>query len=158
MLAHRLLGDRGEFVEFFVDPITDAPVARRENVRGEKGVVVAASVQRLPIISPLAEIILDHPIWVRTTDDTLFPAPQPAGYGPSWGYTGSGPGTLALLIDALLTDISASAPNGIDGAPSGLERLCQFKLPRGTVLTRAQLEAARRGHLPDLPDPLPEEP
>src|SRR5262249_45781964 len=29
MLAHRLLGNRDEFVEFLVDPITDAPVARR---------------------------------------------------------------------------------------------------------------------------------
>lgn len=95
---------------------------------------------------------MDDPIWIRTADGTIYPAPQSAGFGPSWGYTGSGPGTLALLIDTLLTDITAPAPDDINGAPESLELLTQRRLPRSTVLTREQLEAARRGLLPNIPE------
>jgi hypothetical protein len=154
--AHRLLGNQ-DHDETFVDPLTDTPVVRLKNWRSnEPDTLLTASVQRLPTLSPLAELVLDDPIWVRTADGNLYPAPQPAGYGPSWGYTGSGPGTLALLIDALLNDISAAAPNAISGGPAGLEQLCQRRLPHGTILTREQLEAARRGLLPDLPEEHPD--
>jgi hypothetical protein len=126
--------------EAMIDPATDAPVLKHISGR-----MTAAIPQRLPATSPLAELILADPVWIRTADRTIYPAPRGAYYGLSWGYSGSGPGALALLVDALLDDINAKAPAGIDGAPAGLEELFTRKLPKDTVLTRAQLEAARRG-------------
>lgn len=123
-----------------IDPETDAPVWRHLD-----GTFTAAMPQRLPAAAPLTELILAGPIWIRTADGKLYPAPRDSSTGISWGYHGSGPGTLALLIDALLTDINAKAPDNINGAPAGLEELFSRKLPDGTLLTRAQLEAARRG-------------
>lgn len=35
---------------------------------------------------------------IRTDDDNLYPAPYHSSYGPSWGYGGTGPATLAALI------------------------------------------------------------
>lgn len=43
-------------------------------IRDGHGDLLAAIPQRLPATSPLAELILDHPIWVRTEDSTLYPA------------------------------------------------------------------------------------
>jgi hypothetical protein len=126
-----------------VDPETDAPV-----VREPSGELVAAIPQRLPAHAPLAELILDGPIWVRTADGMLYPAPRDACYGINWGYAGSGPGTLALVVSALLDDITAKAPGDINDGPPGLEALFSRSLPDGTVLTRRQLEAARRGAPP----------
>jgi hypothetical protein len=101
--------------------------------------------QRLPTTSPMAELILDRPVWVRTEDGKVYPAPQDAYYGTSWGYAGSGPAALALMIHRLLDDITAQAADDIGGAPPTLELLTQVDLPEGTVLTREQLEAAREG-------------
>lgn len=132
--------------EVLVDPETDAPVIRRRD-----GSMLAATPGRLPTASPLAEIVLEGPVWVRTEDGTLWLAPHHHYYGLSWGYSGSGPGSLALLIHRLLDDISAPPADAAVGAEDGLEELTQMKWPEGTVLTRAQLEAARRGDLPDPP-------
>jgi hypothetical protein len=83
---------------------------------------------------------------VRTEDGTLYPAPKDKYYGLSWGsYAGSGQGSLALLISRLLEDINARGADSLAGAPDGLEKLTQMDWPPGTVLTRAQLEAARDG-------------
>lgn len=125
--------------EVLVDPETDAPAVRKPD-----GMLEAAIPQRLPAASPLAELILEGPIWVRTEDGLLYPAPRDHYYGLSWGYNGSGPGTLAMLAHRLLDDINAEA-SGPAGAPDGLEDLMEKKWPMGTVLTRAQLNAARRG-------------
>jgi hypothetical protein len=121
-----------------VDPETDAAV-----IRDEHGKLHAAIPQRLPATSSLAELILDHPIWVRTQDGTLYPAPKDHYFGLNWGYSGSGPGALAVLADRLLTDINAVAADTINGAPEGLAQLMRKKWPMGTVLTRLQLETAR---------------
>jgi hypothetical protein len=45
-----------------------------------------------------------------------------------------------VLAHRLLSDINADTANG---APAGLERLMKRVWPKGTILTRAQLEAAR---------------
>lgn len=67
-------------------------------------------------------------------------------WGLSWGYPGSGPGSLALLISPeLLDNITARGADNATGAPAGLEKLTQIDWPPGTVFTRAQLEAARDG-------------
>jgi hypothetical protein len=133
-----------------VDPLTDSPVA----VPADEGEPIRASApNRLPTTSPLAELILEHPIWIRTADGTLYPAPYDRYYGLSWGYGGTGPATLAELIRALLDDITAygAGSTEADHPPEGLLTLVRHKWPAGTVLTRDQLEAARDGH-PDIPE------
>jgi len=123
-----------------IDPATDAPAVLLPN-----GEIKTAVPQRLATISPLAELILDDPIWVRVEDGTLYLAPKHHYFGLSWGYGGSGPGSLALLIHRLLDDITAPAADHVNGAAEGLEKLTQRDWPAGTVLTRVQLEAARDG-------------
>lgn len=135
-------GDR----EAFVDPECDAPVVRKDN-----GKLLVAVPQRLPTTEPLTEVILDTPIWVRTEDGTLYPAPRNEYFGLSWGYGGSGPGSLALLIHRLLVDTTAPGADDINGAPDGLEELTQLDWPHGTVLSREVLEAARDGRPYDKP-------
>ncbi len=133
-----------------IDPATDAPALRTTSRDGER--ILLASPQRLPATSPLAELILDEPIWVRTSDGTLYPAPQDAYFGLSWGYGGTGPACLADMIDRLLRDITAPGADLSESPPDSLVRLTGLKLPAGTVLTRAQLEAARGGTwFPDAP-------
>lgn len=127
-------------VEFLLDPETDAPV-----VRTADGTLLAAIPQRLPAHTPLAEVVLDEPIWIRVQDGTLYLAPEHNYFGMSWGYGGSGPGSLAVLLHRLLDDITAPAADGASGAPPGLDTFTQIKHPRGTVFTREQLEAARDG-------------
>jgi hypothetical protein len=53
-----------------VDPRADAPA-----VLVDDGTAVGAVPQRLPATSALAEVILDKPIWIRTADGNLYPAP-----------------------------------------------------------------------------------
>jgi hypothetical protein len=132
--------DRDHVLVPMIDPATDIPVAVPADEHGEAR---ALAPQRLPTTSPLAEVILDHPIWIRTADGTLYPAPLDRHAGLNWGYGGTGPGTLAALVYRLLVDITAPAARSIDQAPDGLTRLFQRKMPAGTVLTRQQLEAAR---------------
>jgi hypothetical protein len=133
-----------------VDPLTDSPVAVPTN---EDEHILASAPNRLPTTSPLAELILEHPIWIRTADGTLYPAPYHSYYGLSWGYGGTGPATLATLIWALLNDITAygADPTETHHTPDGLFKLVRHKWPDGTVLTRDQLEAARDGH-PEMPE------
>lgn len=145
--AHQVLGVQPDDTTM-VDPATDAPAIVCPDPRpGHPGEIVAAIPQRLPATSPLAELILDDPVWVRTADGTLYPAPRDAHYGLSWGYGGTGPMTLACLVDRLLDDINApgAEPSGRDSrpAPEGLLRLLRTDHPHGTVLTRERLLAAR---------------
>ena len=127
-------------VETLTDPATDAPVVRETD-----GTLRAAVPQRLPATSPLQELILDRPVWVRTADGTLYLAPRDHYWGLAWGYSGSGPGALAVLAGRLLQNVNTGpADNPVD-APEGLYALMREKWPVGTVLTRAQLETARDG-------------
>jgi hypothetical protein len=139
--AFEIPGRRDRLVaEYLVDPETDAPVFRTDT-----GLLVAAVPQRLPAQSPLAEVVLGDPIWVRVQDGTLYIAPEHNYYGMAWGYSGSGPGTLALMLHRLLDDINAPAANDLAGAPDTLEEFTQIDWPDGTVFTREELLAAREG-------------
>ncbi|MDT7787220.1 MAG: hypothetical protein QOF58_5639 [Pseudonocardiales bacterium] len=142
--VYQRLGDGEE--DAFVDPECDAPVVRKRD-----GTVLVVVPQRLPTTEPLAEVVLDLPIWIRTADGTLYPAPRNHYYGLNWGYGGSGPGALAVLIHRLLHDITAPGVDNLNEAPLGLYELTELKWPRGTVLTRAVLEAARDGLPYDRP-------
>ncbi|HEX4099559.1 MAG TPA: hypothetical protein VHY21_03320 [Pseudonocardiaceae bacterium] len=133
--------DRDGRCETLIDPETEALVVREPD-----GFLLATIPQSVPNFTSLAEVIFDRPIWVRTEDGTLYPAPKDSYWGLNYGYPGgAGPGALALLIYRLLDDINARGADNATGAPAGLEELTQIKWPRGTVFTRAQLEAARDG-------------
>jgi hypothetical protein len=136
--ATEVLDPRATAADVLVDPETDAVAVRHADGR-----LIAAIPQRLPATSPLAQLILDQPIWVRTQDGTIYPAPKDHYYGLSWGYRGSGPGALAVMVYRLLSDFNAVAADTATGAPEGLVRLMRKKFDRGTILTRAELEAAR---------------
>lgn len=130
-----------------IDPETDIPVAIPPSTDES---IHALATNALPTVSPLAELVLEEPIWVRTEDGTLFPAPYHSYYGLSWGYSGTGPRTLATLVSALLDNITAPGVEPASRPPAGLFELFQHEWPSGTVLSRAQLEAARDGR-PDIP-------
>lgn len=131
----------------YQDPATGAPVARN---RDDTYRTVAA--QRLPTLSPLAEVVMSSAVWVRVADGTLYLAPRSPSRGLSWGYSGTGPTNLARLTEHLIDDITAN-PADIRGRPSeGLRALMTTKWPAGTVLDRDLLESARRGERWDHPN------
>ena len=102
----------------------------------------------MPATTPLAEVTLDHggTVWIRTEDGQLWLAPEQSGSGMSWGYDGGGPKALAILLGLLLDDINAPAPHGYHHPISiGLQAGTHGGWHTGTVLTRADLEAARQG-------------
>jgi hypothetical protein len=110
-------------------------------------------IRQLPILgagsastSPLAAVTLSsEAVWVHTTDDQLWLAPQLPGHGLSWGYSGGGPWTLALLVHHLLDDITAPAVDDTTGPPPDglLELIEAAPQDQVTHLSRDQLEAAR---------------
>lgn len=121
------------------DPATGLPVARNHD-----GIYRAAVPQRLPAHSELAEVILAHRVWIRTADGTLYLAPEGPGAGISYGYRGTGPSNLAILIERLLDDITAPAARASWGRQERAGLLAGFagKWKRGDILTRTQLLAA----------------
>jgi hypothetical protein len=140
--------DDSDIGKALIDPLTDAPVIRRRD-----GQLLTVVPQRLPATSPLAEVVLGHPVWIRTADGTVYPAPQ-LRTGLTWGYGGTGPGVLASLIGHLLDDVNAEAMDYGRDAVRGLERLTELEWPAGVVLDRDLLESARDGRPfehPELP-------
>jgi Helix-turn-helix domain len=106
-------------------------------VHSDNGEAATAVPQRLPATSPLAEVILDKPIWIRTADGNLYPAPMDPSYGLNWGYGGGGPGALALLIHRLLDDVTAQAAEHPGDAPAGLDQLTEHKVTNSVQRARA---------------------
>ena len=134
-----------------VDPVTAIPAITK---RGHYMFSPADEIsyhsyapRRLPAGSRLTEVIIDNPIWVRTQDGTLYPAPVMDAPGISWGYPGTGPGTLSVLIGRLLDDGSAHAVTYHDGDYTNgepkLEAFFQLKHQPGTRLPRRLLENVR---------------
>ncbi len=108
--------------------------------------MLAAPPQRLPTTAPLDSVTFsDKIVWIRTDDGGLWLAPELASTGRSWGYNGTGPFNLAVLLHRLLDDITAPAVDAGDReAPAGLQALTQHAPKTGTVtFTRGQLERAR---------------
>jgi hypothetical protein len=132
----------------FVDPVTGAPAVLRADWSTDDGAptYLAAIPNRLAATSPLAEVILSGPVWIRTGDRTIYPAPRDPKQGaPTWGYAGTGPSTLATIIARLLDDITATgADTGLSDS-SRLQELTRATLPVGTILTRDYLEDVRAG-------------
>ncbi|MFJ7158872.1 hypothetical protein ACIQUQ_28565 [Streptomyces sp. NPDC101118] len=147
---HRLEGADYDTVGTFVDPVTGSPVVAvkgRFTFRDTREITyIGRSPKRLPAGSVLKEVVLDDPVWVRTTGGTLYPAPCMDAPGLAWGYSGSGPLTLAECVGRLLDDGGAHAVtyDGGGGAPEpGLGALFKKEHRRGTRFTRRQLERAR---------------
>jgi hypothetical protein len=80
------LDPRQTAAETLTDPAIDAPV-----IRNEDGTLLAAVPQRLPATAPLAELILDRPVWVRTADGTLYLAPKDACWACPGGTAAAAP-------------------------------------------------------------------
>ncbi|WP_017972474.1 hypothetical protein [Actinopolyspora halophila] len=148
--------DRGRGARRFVDPATSAPVERIDHDHpDDETEYVTLLPQRLPTTSPLAEVILDggdrtdevtsgDHVWVRTADGTLYPLPT-GSEGYAWGYGGTGPTTLTVIVERLLDDITAAPRTRYHRpAAASLERLFQRKHLSGTVLTRDELEHAQQ--------------
>src|SRR2546423_105201 len=133
----------GDMVDqMLTDPQTGLPA-----VRSVGGTLRAAVPQRLPAFAPLAEVTFDHgrQLWIRTDDGKLWLAPEQSGGGYAWGYDGTGPRALAVLLELLLDDINAAAPDSMRGREPnpGLLEGTRRRWTSGTTLTRAALEAAR---------------
>ncbi|MFD7161171.1 hypothetical protein ACFV9C_41760 [Kribbella sp. NPDC059898] len=131
--------DADRVENYLVDPRTDAPVVRYKYDAG----IAAAIPARIPATAPLQELILGQTLWIRTTDGELYPVPRQHGRGVAYGYGGGGPTTLARTIALLLDDINAESASGTEELNEGLRQLVSMKWPRGTALTRRQLEAER---------------
>jgi predicted DNA-binding transcriptional regulator AlpA len=137
------------------DPRTGLPA-----VRTARGAIATAVPQRLPTTSPLAEVVFgEHSVYIATEDGSLYLAPESPGLGVSWGYGGSGPHTLAALLDRLIDDPAAPAASRDRTGPpaSGLLDLTRHPWPPGTRLTRARLIAARDSSAADGDSSQPEE-
>ncbi|TLG01778.1 hypothetical protein FEK35_23245 [Nocardia cyriacigeorgica] len=129
-------------VDHLVDPATGIPVIRHTSGGMRIGVP-----HQLPKHAPLAAIVFDqHEIWIRTDDNSLYPAPRAV-----WHYYGYGPSSdckmTAVLIEHLLDDISTSAvtlTSRTAPTPSqGLVELLSQQWPDGSTITRAELDNAR---------------
>ncbi|MEE1751918.1 hypothetical protein [Streptomyces sp. SP18CS02] len=146
---HRVWEEAYDTVGTFVDPATGSPVVA---VKGKflhrdtrEITYIGRAPKRLPAGSVLKEVILDDPIWVRTGDGVLYPAPAMDAPGLSWGYHGSGPLTLAQCVGRLLDDGGAHAVT-YDDAPEdepGLGAYFRIKHKRGTRVQRRDLIRAR---------------
>jgi hypothetical protein len=132
------------------DPETDMPaIYFNKNTRDE---YIATTVPfRIGRTEPLKSVILSgSTVWIVTRDDRLWIAPERPGLGLAWGYGGSGPYTLAILIERLLDEIISPGVNSFDPPPRpGLMRLIA-NTHGTTTYTRAQLEKARDA--PPTPD------
>ncbi|MFI9213687.1 hypothetical protein ACIGW7_36815 [Streptomyces sp. NPDC053253] len=148
---HRVWDESYDTVETFVDPVTGSPVVavkgKFASRRLNEITYIGRAPKRLPEGAVLMEVILDDPIWVRTDDGVLYPAPVMDAPGLSWGYDGSGPHTLAQCVGRLLDDGGAHAVTYINGGKDepGLGECFRIKHKRGTRLSRRDLVRARGG-------------
>ncbi|MFE6838355.1 hypothetical protein ACFVFI_26400 [Streptomyces sp. NPDC057705] len=147
---HRVWEEAYDTVGTFVDPATGSPVvAVKGKYRSHDAreiTYIGRSPKRLPAGSVLKEVILDEPIWVRTGDGVLYPVPAMDAPGLSWGYSGSGPTTLAEYVGRLLDDGGSHAVTYDDEDAKdepGLRALFRIKHQRGTRIPRRELIRAR---------------
>jgi hypothetical protein len=132
--------------ELLYDDATGYAAVRRTDHMGE--VTIHASIpQRISTLAPLSEVTLGgEVVWIRTSDDGLWLAPEIPGHGLSWGYSGGGPHALAALLNKRLDDITSPPVSGDEDPPNGLFSLIEATPQDGvTTYTRAQLLAARAG-------------
>jgi hypothetical protein len=127
------------------DPETEMPAVYF--YKGRRDEYIATKVpMHIPTTAPLDSVILSGAtVWIVTKDKKLWIAPERPGLGLSWGYRGSGPHTLARLLEVLLDEIISPGVDSYQPPPlPGLLRLIA-NTPRHstTTYTRKQLEKAR---------------
>ncbi|MFD4867877.1 hypothetical protein [Streptomyces sp. NPDC058412] len=147
---HRVWEEDHDTVGTFVDPATGSPVVAvkgKFRFRAAREITyIGRAPKRLPAGSVLKEVVLDEPIWVRTGDGMLYPAPVMDAPGLSWGYGGSGPTTLAEYVGRLLDDGGSHAVTYEDDGSKdepGLRAFFRIGHERGTRISRRQLIRAR---------------
>jgi hypothetical protein len=137
--------------ELLQDPNTGLPAIYGQNSR-EGEYIATFAPKWLQRLSPLASVTLsDGNVWIHTQDGRLWLAPESASAGLNWGYPGTGPRTLADLLNRLLDNITSPAVEFPD-PPIGLVRLIRHAHSPVTY-TREQLEEAQKE--PPPPDGKP---
>jgi hypothetical protein len=135
------------------DPETEMPAVYFH--KGTRDEYIATKVpMHIPTTEPLDSVILSgETVWIVTRDRKLWIAPEHPGLGLNWGYPGSGPYTLAKLLEVLLEEIISPPIGSFHPAPRpGLLRLIANTPQHGTTTyTRKQLEEARDAP-PELAD------
>lgn len=146
--AYAVFNDR-DMHEHLVDPATGAVC-----VRDGDGILHASVPSSIPSYGALDSVMFagdHHTIWVKDSDGAIWLAPALANDGITWGYSGGGPWALAVTLGRLLEDLTAKPVIG--GTPAaGLKAMCEHAWPDGTVLTRADLEAAVDGRFQIPPE------
>lgn len=94
--AFRIILDPGEDAVTYTDRVVRTTCSGWTD--DEQTRLLATIPQRLPATSSLVSLILDGPVWVRTADGTLDPAPKNPYYGLNWGYSGSDPVKGVVVI------------------------------------------------------------
>ena len=134
--------------ELLQDLNTGLPALYCENSR-EGEYVATLAPKWLQRLSPLASVTLsDGNVWITTQDGRLWLAPESASAGLNWGYRGTGPRTLADLLNRLLDDITSPAVE-FPSPPIGLARLIRHAhspvtYTRETLKRRGRSRAAVR--------------
>jgi hypothetical protein len=127
------------------DPETEMPAVYF--YKGTSDEYIATKVpMHIPTTEPLDSVVLsDDVVWIVTRDKKLWIAPEHPGLGLNWGYRGSGPYTLAKLLEVLLDEIISPAVDSFQPPPRpGLRRLLENTPQHGTTTyTREQLAKAR---------------
>ncbi|MFD7645752.1 hypothetical protein ACFV4P_34490 [Kitasatospora sp. NPDC059795] len=148
--AHRVLGQGEKVVGTFTDPVTGSPViAVKGKYFGRPTDEISYhsyAPLALPTGSRVKDITLDSPVWVRTEDGTLRPLPLLSAPGVSWGYSGTGPGVLAVAVGRLLDDGNSPPVTWEilrDSDESELEKFFQVDHKTGRRFTRRKLERVR---------------
>jgi len=135
--------------KIFRDPVSGLPVVADmyDDPEGGSRVMHYSTLAplALPDRSPLGEVILEGPIWIRTEDGALHIAPRPHINGLNYGYDGTCPSNLAALIDKLLDRIDADAvDHDYRSLSVGLYEGFSGGWGRGARLSRHRLLLARQ--------------
>ncbi|MFI6125425.1 hypothetical protein ACIBCU_37910 [Streptomyces sp. NPDC051064] len=143
--AHAVLAQDAKAEAFFTDPLTDMPVLRTPHVNGKQAWRFYAPLSLPAGGSELASVVLDHTLWVITSDGHVHPAPCTPTEHPWWGDGwGDRASEAATVTDQLLDDLGATVDlHQHYNASKGLTALFNEEHKRGAELTRAALLHAR---------------
>ncbi|WP_438297251.1 hypothetical protein [Streptomyces sp. HUAS TT7] len=143
--AHAVLAHGDPVDAFFVDPLTDMPALRTVAVNGRPLWRFYAPLSLPAGSAELTTIVLQHTVWITTSDGQVHPAPCTQTEHLWWGDSRHDrPSEAATVADALLDDLGATASlHEHWKAPRGLIALFTEEHEQGAELTRSRLLLAR---------------